>query len=127
MLSASPKLHGTETGTGTGQRFADEDPEFDTYKTKSLKEFVAAANKDNNSHFARVPRHSSVRRILVRSNILSPSESAAVPLTEEEIKKKMNKKMYERIRRKKNRHSQNLEKYSQDLEEHSQEKSIQKT
>nr|GEY66482.1 hypothetical protein [Tanacetum cinerariifolium] len=112
MLSASPKLHGTETGTGTCtvRRFADEDPKFDTYKTKSLKEFVAAANKDNNSHFACVPRHSSVGRTDL-SNILSPSESAAVPLTKEEIMKKMNKKMYERIRRKKNRPSQNLEKF----------------
>nr|GEW40746.1 cycloartenol-C-24-methyltransferase [Tanacetum cinerariifolium] len=34
---------------------------------------------------------------------------------------KMNKKMWERIRRKKNRHSQDLEKNSQELEKHSQE------
>ncbi|GJY18856.1 ribonuclease H-like domain-containing protein [Tanacetum coccineum] len=54
------------------------------------------------------------------SNILSPSEAAAVPLMEEEIKKKKNKKMWERIRRKKNRHSQDLENNSQDLEKHSQ-------
>ena len=46
--------------------FADEDQEFDTYKTQCLEAFVATANKDNNSHFARVPRHSSVREILVR-------------------------------------------------------------
>ncbi|GJR38059.1 26S proteasome non-ATPase regulatory subunit 4 [Tanacetum coccineum] len=70
--------------------FAYEDAKFDTYKTKSLKEFVAAANKDNNSHFTHVPCHSSVRKILVMSNILSPLEAVVVPLTEEEIKKKMN-------------------------------------
>ncbi|GKA45003.1 26S proteasome non-ATPase regulatory subunit 4 [Tanacetum coccineum] len=102
--------------------FPHQDQEFDALKTITLRSFVAAANnnKDNNSHFPRVPRHSSVRKILVRSNILSPSEAAAVPLTEEEIKKKKNKKMWERIRRKKNRHSQDLENNSQDLEKHSQ-------
>nr|GEV08636.1 26S proteasome non-ATPase regulatory subunit 4 [Tanacetum cinerariifolium] len=71
------------------ESFADEDPQFDTYKTKSLKELVASANKDNNSHFARVPRHFSVRKIL------------------------------ERIRKKKNRHSQKFtrKEHSEDLEE----------
>ncbi|GJY78021.1 26S proteasome non-ATPase regulatory subunit 4, partial [Tanacetum coccineum] len=102
--------------------FPHQDQEFDALKTITLRSFVAAANnnKDNNSHFPRVPRHSSVRKILVRSNILSPSEAATVPLTEEDIKKKKNKKIWERIRRKKNRHSQDLENNSQDLEKHSQ-------
>ena len=48
--------------------FAHKDQEFDALKTKCLRSFVAAANnKDNNSHFARVPRDSSsVCDILVR-------------------------------------------------------------
>ncbi|GJX67589.1 26S proteasome non-ATPase regulatory subunit 4 homolog isoform X2 [Tanacetum coccineum] len=83
--------------------FADEDPEFDTYKTKCLQEFVVAANKDNNSHFARVPPHSSVRDILVSSKILSSSEAEAVPSAEEEIKKRTGN------RSKMNPHSKDLE------------------
>ncbi|GJV50490.1 retrotransposon protein, putative, ty1-copia subclass [Tanacetum coccineum] len=62
--------------------FANKDQEFDVYKTESLKAFVAAADKDKNSHFAHVPHHSSDRDILMSSNILSPSEAEAVPLTE---------------------------------------------
>lgn len=47
--------------------FADEDREFDKAKTESLEAFVAAADKDNNSHFAHVSCHkSSARKILVR-------------------------------------------------------------
>ncbi|GJR38058.1 hypothetical protein Tco_1213742 [Tanacetum coccineum] len=74
--------------------FTDKDQELNAHKTESLKAFVAAVDKDNNSHFAHVPRHSSVRKILVSSNILSPSEAKAVPSIEEEIK---------------NHHSQNRE------------------
>ncbi|GKA83328.1 26S proteasome non-ATPase regulatory subunit 4 [Tanacetum coccineum] len=93
--------------------FPHKDQEFDALKTITLRSFVAAANnKDNNSHFARVPCHSSVQKILVKA--------ATVPLTEGEIRKKMNKKMWERIRRKKNRHSQDLENNSRVLEKHSQ-------
>ncbi|GKB43102.1 26S proteasome non-ATPase regulatory subunit 4 homolog isoform X2, partial [Tanacetum coccineum] len=100
--------------------FEDEDQEFDSYKTKRLRSFVAAANRANNSHFARVPRHSSssssVRHILVSSKILRHSEAEAVPLVEEVvplveevIPKTMNnkkKKKLTRNRRKKNHHSQ---------------------
>ncbi|GJW67244.1 hypothetical protein Tco_0121668 [Tanacetum coccineum] len=53
--------------------------------------------------FARIDPKDTKRRMFVfvaGSNILSPLEAAAVPLTEGEIKKKMNKKMWERIRRK---------------------------
>lgn len=47
--------------------FADEDREFDKHKTESLQAFVAAADNDNNSHFAHVSCHkSSARKILVR-------------------------------------------------------------
>nr|GEV29715.1 NB-ARC domains-containing protein [Tanacetum cinerariifolium] len=37
--------------------FAHEDQEFNALKTKTLRSTVAAANKNNNSHFARVPRY----------------------------------------------------------------------
>ncbi|GKC06762.1 ARID DNA-binding domain-containing protein, partial [Tanacetum coccineum] len=74
--------------------FTDKDQELNAHKTESLKAFVAAVDKDNNSHFAHVPRHSSVCKILVSSNILSPPEAEAVPSIEEEIK---------------NHHSQNRE------------------
>ncbi|GJW39990.1 26S proteasome non-ATPase regulatory subunit 4 homolog isoform X2 [Tanacetum coccineum] len=97
--------------------FEDEDQEFDAYKTKCLRSFVAAANRANNSHFARVPRHSSsssVRDILVSSKILRPSEAEAVPLVEEVIPKMMNnnnkkkkkKKLTRNRSKKKNHHSQ---------------------
>lgn len=105
--------------------FAAEDRGIDEYKTESLKAFVAAADKDNNSHFAYVSCHkSSARNILLRSNILSSSEAGAVPFTEEEINRKMNKskwkmkiKKMKKMNNKKNHHSEDLEKHSQDLEE----------
>ncbi|GJU80003.1 26S proteasome non-ATPase regulatory subunit 4 [Tanacetum coccineum] len=58
--------------------FPHQDQEFDALKTITLRSFVAAANinKDNNSHFPRVPRLISY----------SPSEAQRYALTEEDEK-----------------------------------------
>ncbi|GJT82886.1 transposon ty3-G gag-pol polyprotein [Tanacetum coccineum] len=92
--------------------FPHQDQEFDALKTINLRSFVAAADNNNNSHFARLPLHSSVIEILVSSKILSLSQAEGVPFMEEEIKKmklsiKNKKKKLTRNRsKKKNHHSQ---------------------